>query len=63
LGSKRAYTPKEVASLALYLFDSINPIVKALVITFLHWRYKIIALANANFDLLKGFLLEVGLSH
>jgi hypothetical protein len=61
--SKRNYTPKEVASLALSLFDSINPIVKELVIYFLHWRYKIIATGNTNVDLLKGFSLEVGLPH
>jgi hypothetical protein len=63
LGSKRDYTPKEVASLALSLFESINPIVKALVIYFLHWRYKIIALGNMNIYLLKGLLLEVGFPH
>jgi hypothetical protein len=61
LGSIRAYTPKEVASLSS--FDSINPIVKALVILFLHWRYKIIALGNIIFDILKVLLLEVDLSH
>jgi hypothetical protein len=57
------YTPKDIDSLAICLFDSINPIVKALVILFLHWRYKTIALGNTFFDLLKGFLLEVDLPH
>jgi hypothetical protein len=52
-----------VCSLDLCLFDSINPIVKALVIFFLHWRYKIVSLGNINFDLLKVFLLEVDLLH
>jgi hypothetical protein len=62
MGSKRIYTPKEVATL-VHLFDSINPIVKALVIYFLHRRYKIFALGNVNFHLLKDLLLEVGLLH
>jgi hypothetical protein len=48
--------------MVLSLFDSINPIVKALVIH-LHWRYKIISFENTNFDLLKGFPVEVGLPH
>jgi hypothetical protein len=61
LGSKRDYTPKEVAYLSS--FDSINPIVKVLVIRFFHWRYKIIALGKQIFGLLKGFLLEVDLSN
>jgi hypothetical protein len=42
-------------------YHNINNNSKGTSHTFLHWRYKTIALGNAIFGLLKDFLLEVGL--